>query len=246
MLLASYDPNGVLRAIDQHTVAVCALLTICLGATFTYLVSAFRTASRHRAYPAPLAAVGFFAIHDASFVLHWNDWFGGPYTHWWTQLWAIALIFTAGIEFALCFMVFRYGREELMPKLTQPAFGLAVVGALVGIGIMWWVLKGILDDPLYLVAFAITAWMPPVFSTVLLCGRGSMRGQTMLMNWALVANPIGMFGAWMFLDPYFRQPPFVALGVAAIGWGLFNVAVMRRYPAYRPEQRPAALVGGAS
>ena len=96
----------------------------------------------------------------------------------------MALIFTSAIEFALCFQVYRYGRQELMPKLTQRQFGAAIVGALLGISAMWLTVKGIIDDPLFLIAFAVTAWMPPVFSTVLLCGRGSMRGQTMLMNWS--------------------------------------------------------------
>jgi hypothetical protein len=234
VLLASYDPQTVLNSVDTRTVPVMALMTLCLGATFVYLVSAFRTAKAHRAYPAPLAAVGFFAIHDATFVAYWNSWFG-TYHHWWLECWAVALIFTSAIEFALCFQVYRYGRQELMPKLTQRQFGAAIVGALLGISAMWLTVKGIIDDPLFLIAFAVTAWMPPVFSTVLLCGRGSMRGQTMLMNWCLLLNPIGMFGAWAFLDPYFRTPPFILMGAATIGWAGFNLWVMSKYPKYEPR-----------
>jgi len=235
VLLASYDPETVLKSVDTHIVPVMALMTLCLGATFTYLVSAFRTAQAHHAYPAPLAAVGFFAIHDATFVAYWNSWFG-TYHHWWLEFWAVALIFTSAIEFALCFQVYRYGRQELMPKLSQHQFGVAIVGALLGITAMWLTVKSILDDPLFLIAFAVTAWMPPVFSTVLLSGRGSMRGQTMLMNWCLLLNPIGMFGAWAFLDPYFRTTPFILMGAATIGWAVFNVWVMSKYPKYEPGQ----------
>ncbi|WAJ43454.1 hypothetical protein OK015_19865 [Mycobacterium sp. Aquia_216] len=233
-VLASYDPASVLYSVDHHTFAVMGLMTLCLGATFVYLISAFRTARAHRAYPAPLAAVGFFAIHDASFVAYWNSWFH-TYNHWWLEFWAIALIFTSSIEFVLCYQVYRYGRAELMPRLTQRQFGVAIIGALLGIAAMWLTVKSILDDPLFLVAFAVTAWMPPVFSTVLLAGRRSMRGQTMLMNWCLLINPIGMFGAWAFLDPYFRQLPFLLLGAATIGWAVFNLWAMTKYPAYRPD-----------
>ena len=112
------------------------------------------------------------------------------------------------------------------------------------IGVVWAVIKGILDDPLFLTAFAVTAWMPPVWSTVLLCGRGSMRGQTMLMNWCLVTNPIGMFGAWFWLDPYFRSPLFIAFGAVTVGWALFNVWVMSKYPAYTPEPATAPVTVG--
>ena len=132
VLLAGYNPQTVLNSVDTHTVPVMALMTLCLGATFVYLVSAFRTAKAHRAYPAPLAAVGFFAIHDATFVAYWNSWFG-TYHHWWLECWAVALIFTSAIEFALCFQVYRYGRQELMPKLSQRQFGAAIVGALLAL-----------------------------------------------------------------------------------------------------------------
>ena len=43
VLLASYDPQTVLNSVDTRTVPVMALMTLCLGATFVYLVSAFRT-----------------------------------------------------------------------------------------------------------------------------------------------------------------------------------------------------------
>jgi hypothetical protein len=234
-VLASYDPQTVLHSVDHHTFAVMAFMSVCLGATFVYLISAFRTARTHRAYPAPLAAVGFFAIHDATFVASWDAWFY-TYDHWWLKCWAVALIFTSAIEFALCYQVYKYGREELMPRLTQHQFGAAIIGALLGITAMWLTVKSVLDDPLFLVAFAVTAWMPPVFATVLLAGRRSMRGQTMLMNWCLFINPIGMFGAWAFLDPYFRQLPFVLLGLASIGWAAVNLWLMRKYPPYKPRQ----------
>jgi hypothetical protein len=233
-VLASYDPQTVLSAVDHHTVAVMGFMSLCLGATFTYLISAFRTARAHRAYPSPLAAVGFFAIHDATFVAYWNTWFH-TYHHWWLECWAVALIFTSAIEFALCYQVYKYGRDELMPRLTQRQFGIGIIGALLGITAMWLTVKGIIDDPLFLIAFAVTAWMPPVFATVLLAGRRSMRGQTMLMNWCLLINPIGMFGAWAFLDPYFRQVPFVLLGVASIGWAAVNLWLMQKYPRYQRQ-----------
>lgn len=105
-----YDPQGVLQAVDEHTLAVMAFMSLCLVSTFIYLVSAFRTARLHKAYPAPLSAVGWFAIHDAHFVFEWDKWFN-VYDHWWLKCWAVALIFTSAIEFALCWQVYKYGRQ---------------------------------------------------------------------------------------------------------------------------------------
>jgi len=227
----SYDPQTVLANVDRHAVGVTAFMTLCLVSTFVYLVSAFRTSRRDRSFPAPLSAVGWFAIHDANFVFQWNDWFH-VYHHWWLESWAVALIFTSAIEFALCFQVYQYGRKELMPKLTQRQYGVAVIGCLIGIGVVWFMIKSILDDPLYLIAFAVTAWWPPVWATLLLVRRQSMRGQTMLMNWCLLGDIIGMSGAWFFLDPWFRSPPFIAFTVVTIGWNIFNLWVMNKYPKY--------------
>ena len=227
----SYDPHVVLQSVDDHLFAVSAFMMICLVSTFTYLISSFRTAKRHRAYPAPLSAVGWFAIHDAYFVLQWDKWFV-EYHHWWLEFWAVSLIFTSGIEFALCWMVFKYGREELMPKLTQAQFGAAIVAALIGIGIVWAMIKPLLNDDLCLIAFAVTAWWPPVWTTLLIVKRQSLRGQTRTMIWCLLSNPIGMFGAWYFLDPYFRSPLWLAFAAVTILWSAFNVWLMSKYPDY--------------
>ncbi len=240
MILAdTYDPQTVLSSVDDHLIPVMGFMTLCLGATFTYLVSAFRTAKAHRSYPVAFAAVAFFGIHDATFVANWDKWFN-TYDHWWLKAWAVSLIFTSAIEFALVYQVYRHGRRELFPKFTQRQFGLAILGAMVGITGMWLVLRDTMDDPLFLTAFAITAWMPPVFSTMLLVGRGSMRGQTRLMEWCLLVNPIGMFGAWAWLDPYFRDPRWIFFGAVTIGWAAFNVwLVYNVFEPYEPPDDPA-------
>ena len=90
----SYDPQVVLQSVDQNLLPVMFFMTICLISTFVYLISSFKTAKRHEAYPAPLSAVGWFAIHDAYFVMQWDKWFS-EYHHWWLEFWAVSLIFTA-------------------------------------------------------------------------------------------------------------------------------------------------------
>jgi hypothetical protein len=240
----SYDPHAVLQSVDRQLVPVMAFMTLCLVCTFTYLVTSFRTARLHRAYPAPLSAVGWFAIHDAYFVFQWDKWFG-EYHHWWPEFWAVALIATSAIEFALCWQVYKYGREELMPRLTQTQFGAAIVAALIGIGVVWAVVKPLLDDDLCLIAFALTAWWPPVWTTLLIVKRQSLRGQSRTMIWALLGNPIGMFGAWYFLDPYFRSPLWLAFAVVTVLWSTFNVWLMGKYPDFVPARDGDVVSGHA-
>ncbi len=229
-----YDPHVVLQSVDDHLFAVNAFMTVCLVSTFTYLILSFKTARLHKAYPAPLTAVGWFAIHDAYFVMQWNKWFV-EYHHWWLEFWAVSLIFTSAIEFALCYMVYKYGREELMPRLTQKQFGASIIAALIGIGVVWAMIKPLLNDELCLIAFAVTAWWPPVWTTLLIVKRQSLRGQTRVMIWCLLTNPIGMFGAWYFLDPYFRSPLWLAFATVTILWAGFNAWLMGKYPDHVPE-----------
>jgi hypothetical protein len=246
----SYDPVSTLHAIDTHLVPVLLLVGLCGAATFAYLVSSFRVANRHRAFPASPLAVGFFGVHDLTFVLAWPQWFGGgPLSGWWTMTWCVALGFTSLIEFALVYQGFRFGRAELMPRATQAQFGVALLGAMVLIAALWVVVKSVLVDDLFLISFAITAWMGPVFSTILLARRGSRRGQTMFMAWCLLVVQVGMFSAWTLLDPWFRGVGFLTLGVLAVVGAGFNVWLMSRYPAYDPaadRSDPAAVPSRAT
>lgn len=230
----SYNPQIVLQSVDQTPMLVMGPMLICLVSTFIYLISSFKTAKLHQSYPAPLSAVGWFAIHDLYFVLQWEKWFV-EYDHWWLKFWAISLIFTSGIEFALCYMVYEYGREELMPKLTQRQFGVSIALALCAIGIVWAVIKPLLNDEFCLIAFAITAWWPAAWTTMLIVKRQSLRGQTRTMIWCLLSNPIGMFGSWYFLDPYFRSPLWLMFAATTILWSIFNIWIMHKYPDYHPS-----------
>jgi hypothetical protein len=230
----SYDAQVVFTSINQNFWAVVSLMMLCLVSTFSYLVTSFRVAHRDKSYTSPLLAVGFFAIHDTGFVLQWDKWFN-TYSHWWPQLWAISLIGTTMIEFSLCYMVYKYGREELMPKLTQAQFGAAILACLIAIAVVWTMVKQIINDDLSLISFAFTGWWPLVGTTLLLVKRQSMRGQSRLMIWCLLTNAIGMFGAWYFLAPYFRSPLWLAYAGVSILWSIFNVWLMNKYPKYDPE-----------
>ncbi|MEJ8279466.1 hypothetical protein [Pseudonocardia spirodelae] len=226
--MQTYDPLSVFGAVERNVVAVVLLVAVCGVATLTYLISAFRAASRTRLYPAAFTAVGFFGVHDLTYVLNWPAWLSGPLSHPWTILWLAGLAVTTVIEFALVAQVFRFGRSELMPWASQRLFGALLLAGIGGIAVAWVVVKSALHDPLFLISFAVTAWMGPVFESVLLTRRRSSAGQTMTMAWSLVAVQVGLFTAWALLDAFFRSPIFLAFGGSAVVWAVANVALLRR------------------
>ncbi len=65
-----------------------------------------------------------------------------------------------------------------------------------------------------------------------------------MMNWCLLGDIIGMSGAWFFLDPWFRSPVFVAFTAVTVGWNLFNLWVMNKYPKYDAARAMAAVPVG--
>lgn len=242
----SYDPHAVLNTLDQHVILVNALLLICFAGFLTTYVCAFKVAARHKTYPIPFAAAGFYAVHDAYFASEWDKWFN-VYSHWWLELWAVSNFFCAILELLLAYQVFKYGREELAPRLTQRQFGLSLIACLIGITVVWVMTKQILNDDLCLIAFAFTTFWPQVWGTQLLLKRQSMRGQTRTMFWGMLASPVGMFSAWYFLDPYFRSPVWLCFAAVTILWAIFNLWLSSRFPKYAPESRneivPEALHG---
>lgn len=230
----TYDPWDALAAIDDHTVAVLAFFSVVAVATFTYLVSSFRTAYRDRAYSCALPAVGWFAVHDLGFVLQHDLWFD-TYDHWWVKAWWVALVATSLIELALVGLVIRYGHAELAPHLPRQLFALGVVAAVAGMAVLWLLVKRSIDDELYLISFPITAFWAVPFGTALMLRRRSRRGQTVLQPLCVAIIVAGFQGALWYVDDFFRSPEFLGFTAMAVLWSLVNVWLLRTLPAHQPE-----------
>lgn len=234
-----YDPLVVLKSIDENVILVNGLMSICMVAVVIYYINAIKVAKSHKAHPIPFAACGWYTIHDFYFAAEWDKWSSG-YQHWWLQLWGISCFFYAFLELFMCYLVYKYGREELMPKLTQRQFGYSLVAAFLGIGVFWVMVKGILHDDLWLIAFAVTTFWPQVWNTQLIIKRQAMKGISRTMLWCMLASPFGMLSSWYFLDPYFRSPIWVAFSVVTLAWAVFNLWLSTKYPVYVPAKEPVS------
>ncbi|KQY58223.1 hypothetical protein ASD11_00695 [Aeromicrobium sp. Root495] len=225
----SYDPVAVLGSIDDHRNWVLACFAVAAVFTFSYFIESFRLVARHHVYTAPLAAVGWFAMHDLGFVLQYDDWFN-TYDHWWVKAWWFALIATSVIELVFVAIFIRYGWSELLPQVSHRTFALLSIAMMLGIGAVWAVTKSVLGDELYLVSFPVTAFWALPFSTALALRRGSGLGQSPRQEVFVVFIVVAFQAALWPLDEVFRSVPFMAFTVTAVCWGVANVWLLRVLP----------------
>lgn len=107
--------------------------------------------------------------------------------------------------------------------------------------------KASLNDPLFLVTFAITAFWSTPFHTGVMLRRWSSAGQSVWMKLSVVVLFSCVSAALMIAAPAFRSPIYLAVYAVFVCWPLFNIRMIRRMPselAY-PEPKPISFTRGS-
>jgi hypothetical protein len=228
-----YDAHEVLRLVDDHTVLVLLFGGLSFGCLFVYFIETARLGFRHRAAPMTLTAVAAFIAHDGNFVLNFDDWFD-RYDHWLLQGFWLALVATTCFELVFFSLIVRHGREELAPRLSQPQFTGACVGALAAGIALWAVFKASVDDPLYLTTFMLTiTWCLPSLTTLYL-RRGVRRGISVRQLVAYWGMTLGYVLLTIVVFE-FRSFWWIALCAVTLAWGAALAWAVSRAPAWEPE-----------
>ena len=115
----TYDPHTTLDAISHNAVAVIGIGGLSIIAMFVFFIEAARMGRRDRVYPMALWMTALWWPHDGSYLLHFSDWFGGPYDHWFMQLFWFAIVVTFLAECIYAWQTIQYGRNELSPGRSQ-------------------------------------------------------------------------------------------------------------------------------
>jgi hypothetical protein len=228
--MISYDAAAALQAIDRNALSILLCLAGALGFSFVYFLIGVRMAIRQQVYVVPFLGAALFFWHDLGFVMRYDLWFN-HYDHWWLKGWWFGLIGTVALELFLLGQFVRYGRKELFPELSEAAFaGLTLIGV-IGVGAMWFLVKGALNDPLFFFTFAITAiWSVP-FHTGLMLRRRSSAGQSVAMELSVMAIFASLSAALVQISPAFTSPIYVGFFAVFMAWPLLNIWLIRRLPA---------------
>jgi hypothetical protein len=225
-----YDYAGAVRAIDAHWPTILPCIAAAIVFTFIYFSSAVRQTWRERIPTEAFVGVSVIFWHDLSFVLYYRLWFT-VYDHWWFKAWTFALMGTVLFEGYLIYLVYRFGREERWPGLSQRHYGLLLVLGHLGLGGLLWAFKSLLQDELYFVAFVFTAASPALSHTSLMCLRKNRAGQSTLRQLCMMGNVVVLSIAFMQVDPYFYSAPFLAFAAVLGLWPVANIVLIRSLPA---------------
>ncbi len=224
----TYNPDQVLDAISDNAIAVIGIGGLSIVAMFVFFCEAARAGRRDRVYPMALWMTALWWPHDGSYLLHVDDWWG-RYDHWFMQLFWFAIIVTFVAESVFFAQTVLYGGDELSPGKSQRAHAIRMVGALAAGVVSWTLLKGALQDPLYLLSFMATLLWGGPSSSALLGRRPDGRGQTQLEWIAFSAmavlysiTSIGFFGGG-----FFHSWEYVGICVAACIWSSVLIADSR-------------------
>jgi hypothetical protein len=231
-----YDPAEVLRSIDDHKVALLVPCAIAFVLNYVWFIDGMRVARRERRYSMPIAATYAFMAHDLAYVGHFSTWFGDG-GHWFSKLFWVGMLLSFGMEIILLWQTIEYGWAEHAPQWSRTLWAGTVLAGAGATVTLWWILKGTLSDPLFLMSLGlITAAYPPM-GMALLLHRRSRAGQSVLMWAAYTGLTMFWFPATIFgFGDQFRSAPWIGLWVLSTGWGALNTWLVFRAPARPPAQ----------
>ena len=226
----SYDPAAALHAIDQNIPLIAVCLAVALGLSFVYFIIGIRMAIKQKVYVEPFMGASLFLWHDGSYAAQLPHWAAAYDSHWWLMMWSYGLMGTVALEAFLLYQFVKYGRKELFPEMSEAAFAAMTIAGVLAVGAVWWLVKSSLNDPLYFITFAITAFWSTPWKVGIMMRRRSSAGQSVWMNLCVFV----IFGAvsivFMTVAPAFRTVPYLAVLAVFMIWPLFNIWLIQRLP----------------
>jgi len=230
MTLSVYDVGNTLANIDQYKIHVLLFGGLALICNFIYFGAAIFQGFKHKVFPLPVACTLLFIPHDLLYLLMYPKWFG-EYHHWFPRLFWFGLIVTNVQEMVFFYQTLRWGRKELMPKVSQRDYVLIMLAALAGTFIVFLGAKKILADELWLFTFGWTVWFCVPFVIPMMLRRQSRAGQSNLMWLAYIGMTFAYWAAVWPLDPFFRSGEWLGLGFVIVCWALATLFVVNKMPA---------------
>jgi len=232
--MSTYDPQQTLVAITENAVPIVLIGGVSIVAMCVFFVEAARMSRRDRVAPMALWMTVLWWPHDGNYLVNVGDWFS-RYDHWFMQLFWFAIIVTFVSESIYVVQTIKYGRDELSPGADRRTHTVRVLVALVAGVVSWALVKGALDDPLFLLSFMGTLLWGLPSSAALLARRKAPVGQSLLewqafsvMTICYSVASVGFFGGG-----FFHSLPYVGIcGVASV-WSVVNVFQLRSAGAVR-------------
>lgn len=226
-----YDVQTVIANLDENIVWFLIFGGIGGICNWWLLIEGIRLGFKDRSYAISLICLLFWAAHDVSFIALWDTFFV-DIDHWVWKLFWFNILGSVITECILFYQVVMYSGDEIFStEKTSHRVGILAAAFAMTLLAFWYLKTAFGGDPMFLYMMPLTIFMCPMFSISLATKRKSRRGQSLRQMWIYIALVCGIWPAWYILDEAFRQPLFLALGVATILWSVTNMFVLKRFPA---------------
>jgi hypothetical protein len=209
-----------------------------LGAYMQYF-GAIKNGFRDRTHSIPLGCNLWFLAHDTTYVSMRDHWFNGV-DHWLVKCFWFALVVFACCELVVFSQLFRFSRQALFPGFGKVQTILALLFCQACTYLLFWWFHSLARDPIYLLCFTTTVILTPVLTIPMMLSRGTRQGYSVFMLTGYVLLALGFYPWVYFVEPYFQQPLYLALGVANILVSLIPLWLFFKLPAYQPGFAGAA------
>lgn len=225
----TYDGIAALTGHEKYAWVVLPFCAISFAGAYMQYFGAIRNGFRDRTHSIPLGCNLWFLAHDTTYVALFHHWFS-EVDHWLVKAFWFALLVFACCELVVFYQIVRFSLPDLFPGLGRVRACTALVLSQGATYTLFWWFHDIARDPIYLLCFTTTVVLTPVLTIPMMLWRGSPRGFSTFMLTGYVLLAVGFY-PWVFIvEPYFREPVFVALGFANIGVSLVPLWLYHRLP----------------
>ena len=210
-----YDPSDLISHINANMSNMLIFGSIANLLAYVQMLYGVRVGYRDRSHAVPMAANMMFFAHDTYYVSQYDYWFN-TVNHVFFKGNMIAMVIFACCEIAIAWQIITYSRKEVGLGNTWWQAFWSYVAIQTGVYIMFLWIKSMMGDPLYVECFAISIVFANLFNIPMLLRRGSRKGQSLWIAWALAiqTGPVGFFLVHPNMGTYFMQPIWVAAGLA--------------------------------
>lgn len=212
-----YDVQDVISNMAQHKSILDICTPIVISLAFVQYLAAIWIGFRDKSHAIPIAANTFFFAHDTTFLAR-----GDLFSIVWIPL-----------QIIVAYQIIAYSRREVgIGETIATALG-SYAAITAGMYILVWWAEDLLIDPLHIKLFAVMFGICSFFNIPMLLRRGSRKGQSLILAWALfIQAPIC----------FFIQQPLWTASMANRTWYLAGIGLtvlagvylvmLNRAPAY--------------
>ena len=232
-----YDSHEVLASIDLNKwpiLVLCALAMIC---NYAWFFAAVIRGFKDKVYPVPIFSTLFWLAGDSSVVMSYDLAFR-VYNHWYLKLFWFALLVTVTCEPVYLFMIIKFGRKEVSPRLSQHQFTALMLAMLGGMLVGWHFLMRLLGDDLFINYFHLANFVGPFCAAFLLLRRGNRAGTSPFIWGAYTV----MVTCWFTATALWFGAPFASpMFLTVYGVCIASAAAMTWAAARAPLPQPGAV-----